>query len=149
LRQCGRLETLRLSCSTPLWSSLGPDGARALAPALRNLGSLQNLEVDGCNIQDVGATAILKNLFNIPNLKYLSLSENGLSAKIMIPLTAYLNGPARRCLEVLKLYKNHHLFGRNATNYQLEPFYDALANHTAIQNFDPAREPALVCCFQE
>jgi Ran GTPase-activating protein (RanGAP) involved in mRNA processing and transport len=91
LRRCARLETLHLSSNT-----VGLDGARALAPALRNLRSLQSLEIYECNIEGWGATAILTCLTTTSiGLKSLNLGENDLPVTTLVSLTDYLNGPGR------------------------------------------------------
>jgi Leucine-rich repeat (LRR) protein len=94
-----KLEALILSDN-----SIGDEGARALAKALRGAPTLVTLYLDGNSIGDEGARALAKALHSAPTLETLYLDGNSIGDKGAHALAKALpNAPA---LHTLTLYKN-------------------------------------------
>jgi Leucine Rich repeat len=133
LQYCEQLETLRVANNR----GLGPEGARALAPALATHCRLQNLDISVCEIKDSGASEILTSLFSTTTsrpsaccLKSLELGGNTLSATSLVCLADYLKGPGRSLAE-LSLGINWNFF-KASNDDQRRSFFEALANHKMI-----------------
>jgi hypothetical protein len=95
---------------------------------------MHTLNLGYCDIRD-GAMGILNSLAtSSARLRHLRLEYNCLPFTTLVSLTQFLNGPGGTLEEVF-LQGNEDLFG-TANVVQHGLFFDAIANHTAVQHLD-------------